>query len=174
MKLIDPHDGIPIDGIDSPHEFYWVLGQPTPLAGMKYPRSGFPWATLFSVGFKHVVALHPGSYDPAPLTLLFNEPLPDLVSGGPPRNADIEEQLVRSAAKATIEALRSAQGVVIHCVGGRGRTGTVLGCVLREFGYETKATIAYLNRVHRARGKPGWPESGWQGDVVARWNPITA
>ncbi len=48
---------------------------------------------------------------------------------------------------------------MVHCHGGTGRTGTVLGCVLRELGVQAAEVIDFLDRVHKARGKPGWPES---------------
>jgi protein-tyrosine phosphatase len=136
---------------------------------MKYPKPSFPWASLKAAGFSHVVSLHPGEYDSAPLTKIFSERLQDLVDGGPPQNEVHEKQLIRNAVEATIVALRSGQGVVVHCVGGRGRTGTVLGCVLRELGFEADESIRFLDRVHQARGKTGWPESAWQGSVVRGW-----
>jgi protein-tyrosine phosphatase len=60
---------------------------------------------------------------------------------------------------------------VVHCVGGRGRTGTVLGCVLRELGHSPGEVVDFLDRVHKARGKAGWPESPWQGQLVRDWRP---
>lgn len=136
---------------------------------MKLPRRSFPWSQLNAVGFDHVVSLHPASYDPAPLTTIFAEPLEDLVGGGPPANAAQERQKVGRAVRATLVALRSGHGVVVQCWGGRGRTGTVLGCVLRELGFGSDDAIAFLDSVHKQRNKPGWPESPWQGALVRRW-----
>ncbi|MDI6711029.1 MAG: tyrosine-protein phosphatase [Desulfitobacteriaceae bacterium] len=168
-QLIEPENGLFISRVELPKEFYWVLGPPAPLAGMKYPRGDFPWYNLKAAGFAAVVSLHPGSYDPAPLSLVFSEHLEDLVHGGPPSNADRERGAVERAVKATLSLLNMKKGVVIHCQGGRGRTGTVLGCVLRELGYGAGEIIDYLERLHRKRGKLGWPESDWQADLVRCW-----
>jgi protein-tyrosine phosphatase len=80
--------------------------------------------------------------------------------------------LIRAAVHAIVQSLRARRGVVVHCWGGRGRTGTVLGCALRELGHDGEAVVAYLNRVHVARGEEGWPESSWQGDLVRRWPDV--
>jgi protein-tyrosine phosphatase len=169
MKLIEASDGPSIDGVKVPKEVYWVLGSPTPLAGMKYPRNDFPWANLKTAGFSQVVSLHPDAYDPAPLKIGFAEHLEDLVRGGPPTDEVRERAKIKRAVSAVIVAWRDGQGVVVHCVGGRGRSGTVLGCVLRELGFESSEAIEFLDRVHQARGKPGWPESRWQSSLVESW-----
>jgi hypothetical protein len=169
MQLIEPTNVPRIDGIDSPREFYWVLKEPAPLAGMKLPRNGFPWSGIADLGFRRVVALHPGSYDPAPLSFLFQKKLEDLVGGGPPTDPSKERGLIEEAVYAVIKALRSGDGVVVHCWGGRGRTGTVIGCALRSLGHEPSEVIAYLDRVHKLRGKSGWPESPWQSELVQSW-----
>ena len=119
--------------------------------------------------FSKVVSLHPESYNPAPLELLFNEKLEDLVSGGPPVDESAEHAKVQQAVTALVAAWRSGHGVVVHCFGGRGRTGTVLGCVLRELGFKTAEVLSFLDRVHKACGKPGWPESEWQSALVKTW-----
>jgi hypothetical protein len=169
--LVEANQGKPIAGIEVPKELYWVLTSPAPLAGMKYPRHAFPWSALNQAGFTRVVSLEPGAYDPAPLTIAFCERLQDLVSGGPPQDEMQERQKITRAVKATIAALTGGEGVVVHCVGGRGRTGTVLGCALRELGFGPDDTIAFLDRVHKVRGKPGWPESPWQSALVRGWRP---
>ncbi|MBI3049127.1 MAG: hypothetical protein HYY76_12545 [Acidobacteria bacterium] len=169
MKLIEPSEGKAIAGLDVPKELYWVLSSPWPLAGMKYPRTGFPWSSLKAAGFSKVVSLHPGSYDSAPLTIIYADHLQDLVGGGPPTDETVEKAKIKSAVSATVAAWKSGDGVVVHCVGGRGRSGTVLGCALREIGFSADEAIAFLDRVHKARGKPGWPESPWQSALVKDW-----
>jgi hypothetical protein len=172
MNLVDPKAGAPIPGIAVPVELYWVLSSPTPLAGMKYPRSSFPWAALAAAGFSDIVSLHPAAYDPTPLRISFSEQLEDLAGGGPPQNDAAEKARIKRAVTATLLAWRAGLGTVVHCVGGRGRTGTVLGCALRELGFGASEAVAFLDRVHRARGKPGWPESIWQSTLVNEWTAI--
>jgi hypothetical protein len=169
MKLIEPEAGTPIPGIKIPKEFYWVLPSPAPLAGMRFPSQSFPWQNIKTAGFEWVVSLHPGPYDPAPLKIAFSEHLEDLVAGGPPHNEAHEKEKIKKAVVATISALQSGKGVVVHCQGGRGRTGTVIGCVLRGLGFEPDEVIGFLDRVHKARGKPGWPEADWQSSLVRNW-----
>lgn len=169
MKLVEVSEGTSFNRVDVPKEVYWVLGPPTPLAGMKYPRTDFPWSSLKAAGFSQVVSLHPGSYNPAPLAIVFADHLEDLVSGGPPADEIGERAKVKRAVAATIVAWRSGQGVVVHCMGGRGRSGTVLGCVLRELGFDAAEAVSFLDRVHKARGKSGWPESLWQSSLVEGW-----
>ena len=171
MCLVEPSGGAPISGVQVPGELYWVLKSPAPLAGMQYPRADFPWSHVKMAGFSRVVSLRPGKYHPAPLTVLLAERLEDLAHGGLPRSAGTEAEAVKRAVVATVSSLRAGEGVVIHCEGGRGRTGTVLGCVLRELGYEGGVVVDYLDRVHKARGNPGWPESRWQEELVRAWKP---
>lgn len=170
MTLIEPDKYRPIVGLQIPQELYWVLTSPAPLAGIKYPGRDFPWLNIAEEGFSKVVALHPGEYDPNPLSILFSEQLEDLVHGNLPKDAEREVRIIKSAVLATVDALYSGQGVVVHCWGGRGRTGTVLGCVLRKLGHKADTVVQYLDRVHKSRGRTGWPESPWQSDLVKEWN----
>ncbi|MEW6246444.1 MAG: tyrosine-protein phosphatase [Nitrospirota bacterium] len=139
---------------------------------MRLPGPTWPWQAIHKSGFSDLVSLHPYSLDPAPLTVIFRAQLEDLVHGGPPGCPDRELRLIREAVRATIQSLHKKRGVVVHCHGGRGRTGTVLGCVLRELDYDGEDVVSYLNEIHIARGKSGWPESTWQGDVVRRWPEV--
>lgn len=170
--LIPPDQGPAVVGLRVPGDLYWVLRTPAPLAGMRLPGPTWPWAAIHDSGFSDVVSLHPCNQDPAPLTKVFAEHLEDLVGGWPPHKPEREVSLIRAAVHAIVQSLRARRGVVVHCWGGRGRTGTVLGCALRELGHDGEAVVAYLNRVHVARGEEGWPESSWQGDLVRRWPDV--
>jgi hypothetical protein len=168
--LISPEEGPPIAGLQVPQDLYWVLRSPAPLAGMRLPSNAWPGCAIHAGGFSDLVSLHPGEYSPAPLTTVFAEQLEDLAGGGPPRDAEREVLLIQKAVHATVQSLKMGRGVVVHCWGGRGRTGTVLGCALRELGYDADVIIDYLDRIHVARGTSGWPESFWQAEAVNRWS----
>jgi len=81
---------------------------------------------------------------------------------------DGDERAIRLVACAIVGCLQQGEGVIVHCAGGRGRTGTVLGCVLRELGHPADEIVAFLDGIHKRRGKPGWPEAAWQREVVER------
>jgi len=166
MSLIRPADGDPIPGITLPAELYWVLKTPAPLAGMKYPRLDFQWETLAATSFGGVVSLEPGHYDHTPLRQLFSKLLEDLHHGRAPQDPRKEQGLITEAVESVLGGLRSGQGVEVHCAGGTGRTGTVIGCALRRLGYDAAEVVNYLDGLHKARGRRGWPESPWQKTML--------
>ena len=71
------------------------------------------------------------------------------------------------------EAVRDRPIVYIHCWGGVGRTGTVVGCYFRRRGRtgdEALADLARLwARVEKARRKPSSPETPEQHNYVRSW-----
>jgi Protein-tyrosine phosphatase len=151
-----------------PEDFYWVLQEGWALAGMPIPRSDFPWHLLPHVGISKVVCLTGAACtDPSPLEVLHVAPLTDLFGGGHPHDPEAEELLIHAAADAVV-AQHPHTGVAVHCVGGRGRTGTVIGVALARLGFDPEEVIDFLDAVHKRRGKPGWPESEWQAGVVRR------
>ena len=149
-----------------PDDLYWISREPVALAGMSYPGRA-DWSALNEHGIGHVLCLTTDepAYDPAPCTIT-GVRLQDLVSGGPPREQDRERALVERAAADVTAHLERGTGVAVHCMGGRGRTGTVLGVALVKLGHDADATVDYLDRVARSRGRRGWPESPWQAEVV--------
>ncbi len=48
----------------------------------------------------------------------------------------------------------AGQGVYVHCWGGIGRTGTVIGCSLVRHGYDGDAAITEIARLRA--GTPDW------------------
>jgi len=173
MNLVPPSGLPPVEGVTIPQELYWVLSNPAPLAGMRYPRPGFPWAALARSGISRVVRLTSDgtSYDPRPLQVAYSTQLEDLVHGSSPRSPRQELQLIREAVGVVREALAHGEGVVVHCAGGRGRTGTVLGATLVSLGFAPAEVVAHLDLVHKARGTSGWPESPWQSGILLRFVP---
>jgi hypothetical protein len=137
-----------------------LLEAPAPLAGMAFPARDTDWVALNRRGFQRLVRLHPGDYDPSPLAV-DEIVLEDLVGGGVPREPSRERKRVLQAGRLVAEGVRRGEGVIVHCLGGVGRTGTVLGCALRELGYSADEAVAAI-RAHR----PSWPESPWQEELV--------
>jgi hypothetical protein len=137
-----------------------VTDTPALLAGMAFPDPELDWRALHDRGFRHVVRLHAADYDPSPLAA-HDVALEDLHGGLTPRDADDERRRVWSAAQLAADYVASEEGAVVHCVGGTGRTGTVLACALGRLGHPVDEAIE-LVRTHR----PRWPESPWQEEVV--------
>jgi len=139
---------------------FLVTDVPSRLAGMAFPDPELDWFALRDLGFRHVVRLHAADYDPAPL-VAHDVALEDLHGGLTPRNAEEERRRVWRAAQLAAGYVAGGDGVVVHCVGGTGRTGTVLACALRQLGHSIDDAMDTV-QVHR----PNWPESPWQEEVV--------
>jgi hypothetical protein len=149
-----------------PDDLYWVAREPVALVGMSYPGRA-DWSLLNESGIGHVVCLSHDApaYDAAPCTITAIR-LQDLVSGGDPNDPDREQALVERAATDVVAHLDHGIGVAVHCMGGRGRAGTVIGVSLVRLGHDPDSVVDYLDRTARGRGRRGWPESPWQAGVV--------
>lgn len=138
---------------------------------MSYPGQNMPWQRLYGLGFRNVVCLcgEHVEYNPAPLRMLRKVEMEDLHHGNAPLYPARNQKLVREAVSLINECLDKGEGIAVHCVGGTGRTGTVIGCVLRSRGYPANDIIAYLDDINKIRGRRGWPEAPWQADMVRRF-----
>ena len=68
-------------------------------------------------------------------------------------------------------ALTGGETVYVHCFGGIGRTGTVIGCYLVEQGMGAREALAEIARLRQGT-KDGWkrsPETRAQRSMVHRW-----
>lgn len=159
-----------VTGINVPQQLYFLLLSPV-LAGMQQPdrMTRQQWQALYDAGLRSVISLSTDCYDPSPLSIAHATSLQDLAGGGDPIDPEGEIEKIRAAVSCAMEELGAGRGVVVHCLGGRGRTGTVIGCVLREMGFSADTIINHLDSLHRERGCCGWPESTWQSDLVQNW-----
>ena len=139
------------------------------IIAMSQPDRRTVWNDLFELGFRSVLRLSEESqpYDPAPLRLLGEVALEDQYEEEQPTNGPTQENRVNQAVHLLREGLQ-AGGVVVHCVGGRGRTGTVIGGFIHAMGVPHEDILKLLNTAYRDAGRPGWPESPWQGEVIGR------
>lgn len=168
--LPEDHSFPEIEALNIPDQFYWVRADRPPLAGMQLPSKDIPWEALHQHGFRWIACLcsERPFYDPFPIERLVSVELCDLAETELPEDPEVEERTFGLIADAILGKLEKGEGVIVHCAGGRGRTGTLLGIVLVRLGYPAADAISFLDQVHLARGKAGWPESRWQSEVVTR------
>jgi len=168
IKLLPPgaFTGEWIGELCVPDDPYWIAREPVALVGMPYPGRA-DWPLLHEHGIAHVVCLtHDAApYDPSPFTVTALK-LQDLASGAPPNDPERERALVERAAGDVVAHLQQSVGVAVHCMGGRGRTGTVIGVALVHLGHDRDDVVDYLHQCARGRGRRGWPESPWQEEIV--------
>ena len=136
-----------------PDDLYWVSRMPVVIVGMAYPGRA-DWAHLHAEGVGHVVCLTHDAvpYDASPCTATAFR-LQDLVSGGTPRDPERERAVVERAATDVVDHVRRGIGVAVHCMGGRGRTGTVVGVALVRLGHDPDTVVDYL-APRRRRSRP--------------------
>ncbi|MGH9752178.1 MAG: protein-tyrosine phosphatase family protein [Blastocatellia bacterium] len=95
-------------------------------------------------------------------------PIPDMDAPTTERMCEIQQTITA--------ALEAGRTVYVHCLGGLGRTGTVLGCYLVEHEVSVAEALAEIQRRRR------WTTSGWkkspqtpaQVDFVKRWRSVAS
>jgi len=72
------------------------------------------------------------------------------------------------------ENLASGKAIYVHCFGGHGRTGMVVGCYLVQHGYDGQAAPNRVILLHSNTSTPSYPspETGAQRQMVLNWKPI--
>ena len=150
-----------------PAELYFVAREPVALVGMAFPTR-VDWAELAAQGVGHVMCLthaDAAPYDASPLSVTAIH-LEDQFAREAPSDPERERERVLSAARVVVAQLLAGVGVAVHCRGGRGRAGSVMGCALVMLGHHPDDVVTHLDRIHTQRGKGGWPEVPWQAEVV--------
>ena len=167
LNMVTLGDMAPLTRLRLPVFAYQVLNKPL-LAGMGDPAySCLPWAQLHALGFGYIVCLNNNNpkYDPQPLRFLWARQLEDLCGGRTPKMPEKEKRLYVEAAESVTAILREdagmPNGVIIHCTGGIGRTGTVIGLVLAKLGFD-------ISKIKQHLWAHGWPESKWQDELVSK------
>ncbi len=119
----------------------WVL--PGQVLACAYPRTGAALATLAAAQIRVVVNLHPRPHPPARLARHglseVHLPIPDFTA---PSLSSLHHGVT-----VIEEAVASAQRVAVHCGGGRGRTGTLLACVLVARGETPAEAVEWVRRL---------------------------
>ena len=168
--ILDWRLGPDIPGIEIPRRCYCVADQPALLAGMSRPRAETPWNALAAIGFRWIVCLESEApeYDPSPLGRLLCVEMEDLPCERDdlPRDPERERALIYRAVRATTGRLTAREGTIVHCWGGAGRTGVVLGCVLRWLGHPGDEIVRHLRLLQQERGKSVWHDRAWQAEFI--------
>jgi len=74
--------------------------------------------------------------------------------------------VMREILDALDDALARGRTVYLHCFGGRGRTGTVVGCWLVRHGMDGEVAI---EQIAEWRGDRASPETDEQRELILRW-----
>jgi hypothetical protein len=87
-----------------------------------------------------------------------------------PENAETMHEILQSIRESTDRA----PAVYVHCWGGIGRTGTVVGCWLRECGHDPESALArvqhlYASHMPKVRIHPESPQTPAQKNYVRNW-----
>ena len=83
-------------------------------------------------------------------------------------------ETMRAILESIRESTRCAPAVYVHCWGGIGRTGTVVGCWLRECGHDAESALAHVQHLYashmpKVRIHPESPQTPAQKNYIRNW-----
>jgi hypothetical protein len=92
---------------------------------------------------------------------------------GVPENTETMQTILRHIR----ESSSQSPAVYIHCWGGVGRTGTVVGCWLRECGHDPGNALArvqhlYASHMSKVHIHPESPQTPAQKDYIRNWSVV--
>lgn len=93
----------------------------------------------------------------------------------PIRDVEVPTRETMKATLDTIDAAQAAgQKVYVHCWGGIGRTGTVVGCYLVRHGMTGEAAIQKIAELRKGTPDEGKtaPQTGAQRDMILNWHKV--
>ncbi|MBM7842595.1 protein-tyrosine phosphatase family protein [Herpetosiphon giganteus] len=111
----------------------------------------------------YLAAFNQGQLNTQPVPVRYHAPIPDMQI---PSIAQMQAILAR-----IIVALDQQQTVYVHCWGGLGRTGTVLGCLLVHHGWEYAEALAHIAALRQGSRDERYPSpsNDLQRQFVADW-----
>jgi len=173
----------PGDVRQRPHaNCYWLI--PGVLLAGEHPRAAAPDCTprldaLLDAGIRLCIDLTEEGEGPAPYAPILRDRAGARALRAMHQRFAIRDcgvptpALMRAALDAIYGAIAAHDPVYVHCWAGIGRTGTVVGCLLREQGLGAQEAFAVIDRKWRVMEKRAWaprsPEWPEQFAFIERW-----
>ena len=180
--------GVQEGGNDPPRPIdmcYWVV--PGKLLAGEYPRnldepsSIEKLARLTEAGVSAFIDLTEDGEPLKPYAYLLNGPSHERF-GIKDQSVPVTDELTKQALDAIDRHLEAGETVYVHCWGGVGRTGTIIGCWLSRHHEPGQAALDKLKELWKKNPKrhrrPRSPENDLQDDYILTWGdkekPIAA
>ena len=180
--------GVQEGGNDPPRPIdmcYWVV--PGKLLAGEYPRnldepsSIEKLARLTDAGVSAFIDLTEAGGPLKPYAYLLNGPSHERF-GIKDQSVPVTDELTKQALDAIDRHLEAGETVYVHCWGGVGRTGTIIGCWLSRHHEPGQAALDKLKELWKKNPKrhrrPRSPENDLQDDYILTWGdkekPIAA